>query len=921
MSKQSTRRFSLIAGLLAAISLNTTLAQTLAFPEAEGYGRYTEGGRGGTVYIVTSLTDDGDPVYETSPSGNQYVADVINATPGTLRYALNQSGPRLIVFAVSGVIDLQHTLFVKNPYVTIAGQTSPGGIVLKGADLNVQTDQVIVRYLRMRPGIANGEQDAFRVRDLSNVIIDHCSASWTGDEIASAYAMRNVTFQYSLFAQPLNLRDENGNLLNHGYGGIFGGSGASYYRNVVAHFQSRAPRVTGYMYNYNPNLLWGFTDAQALTDVRNIVIYNPQYTNQTYGNEDSQLNLINNYYKAGPGNSVSQHRIFRFSESAAHGRLPGSAYIDGNVVYGDSAATNDNWSDVFGGGTQATAPYTSAITVNFTDQDYKFNTSTMTSANSAFDTIVYGREVGANRNYYGPHRDSVDTNLLKDIKYRETYTGGNGIIENEHEAISSWTAYEAEFTGFAPYVDADTDGMADEWELAKGVSDPYANDLHDVYNNIEVYINELGAFSTEDETPEILAHWDFEGDFEDNFGQNDAVSNVLPGKISTQHVEGSNSGFYGGNQDFQTVASSGDLNQTRNFSVSAWIKPSDLTSTVAVFSKLTDASDKQYSLFVLSDGQLAFAYERDGNNFAVHGGTVQVDTWQLVTATVDANLGIKLYIDNELVAEDWAPIETVATTEPATIGRWSGSYGSHYFKGRIDEIRFYKGVLTPEYIEKIWDSSCPTCETPGAIMTTEWEFENNLDDSKGLKGLAWNGGSAAESFIDQSPLEGNYSAELDGSTDYLERPSTRGLNVTRNFSISARIRPDSITGFQGIVTKLTDSANRQYGLTMRDGKLRFEYRSNGVGNHFEGGSLLAGATYLVTVTVDKDLNAKLYVDDVEVASRAISAESIPSDEAVTVGRWGGTYDKFEFDGKLDAVRFFQGALSPSQVAALHNGTL
>ena len=225
--------------------------EQLAFPGAEGYGKYTVGGRGGDVYEVTNLNDSGE---------------------GSLRAAVEASGPRTVVFRVSGTIDLKKSLNIKKPYITIAGQTAPGdGIALKGHSLGLVADEIIVRHIRVRFGDESGEdKDAISGRYMSNIILDHVSASWSVDECVSIYHCENITVQWCLISE--SMYKSNHSKGHHGFGGIWGSNHSTYHHNLLAHHSSRNPR---------------FASGCGNTDYRNNVVYNWGY-NSCYGGEKQQ---------------------------------------------------------------------------------------------------------------------------------------------------------------------------------------------------------------------------------------------------------------------------------------------------------------------------------------------------------------------------------------------------------------------------------------------------------------------------------------------------------------------------------------------------------------------------------------------------------------------------------------------------------
>ena len=318
---------SMLLGVLPAVAQE----KTPAFPGAEGFGRYVTGGRGGAVYHVTNLNDSGE---------------------GSLRWALDKSGTKTIVFDVSGTIHLKSALNISKANVTIAGQTAPGdGICVADYPVAIKTNNVIVRYLRFRLGNNNVTKDGadgwdgFGGFDQQDIIIDHCSVSWSIDECLSIYGNKNTTVQWCLVAQ--SLQDAGHSKGAHGYGGNWGGSGASFHHNLLAHHESRTPRL-GPRYT---------TQLDERMDMRNNVIYN-YAGNGCYGGEAMHVNIVNNYYKPGPGtaqiSSTKQRRIASvgirtdsyiksYPDYAPTLHIWGKYYVDGNVNPKYSDVTEDNW--------------------------------------------------------------------------------------------------------------------------------------------------------------------------------------------------------------------------------------------------------------------------------------------------------------------------------------------------------------------------------------------------------------------------------------------------------------------------------------------------------------------------------------------------------------------------------------------------
>ena len=391
----------------------------IAFDGALGFGQFTQGGKGGERYLVTSLTDNPD-----SPQ------------PGTLRYALKQKGPRIIEFAVSGVIHLKQELEIHNDYVSVLGQSSPGGIVLTGAQTSIKANQVILRYLRFRPGHLQGEGDALTARNQHHIIIDHCSLSWANDEVASFYNNQQFTLQYSIIAE--SLRNAGHHKGSHGYGGIWGGAKASFLRNVVAHHDSRNPRINGY------RLKPEYPQQEALTDIRNNVFFN-WGDNSGYGAEGTRFNLVNNYYKPGPASDD-----IRFFELWSKPGLPASrAFISGNVMAGYDTISNDNklGLTIKNHNKLSRSEIAEVFQTTLADSPFDIAPSETLTAGAAYQRLIIDGDVGANKNARGRFSDSVDTRLLSEIRNGKP-TFGTGLIDSELSVLApgGWAAYQQEFT-------------------------------------------------------------------------------------------------------------------------------------------------------------------------------------------------------------------------------------------------------------------------------------------------------------------------------------------------------------------------------------------------------------------------------------------------------------------------------------------
>lgn len=484
---------AMLAGTLG--TAYTAKSQTLpAFPGAEGFGMYTTGGRGGKVYHVTTLEDNGK-----------------TSLKGSLRWANAQAGPRIIVFDVSGTIFLKSALKI-NENTTIEGQTAPGdGICIADYPVTLNSN-TITRYLRFRLGnrqVAHHEGDGLGGMDLHDVMVDHCSVSWSIDECLSVYGSKNLTVQWCLVGQ--SLKNAGHSKGAHGYGGNWGGSGATYHHNLLAHHESRVPRL-------GPRQS---TQTDERMDLRNNVFYN-WAGNGCYGGEGMNVNIVNNYYKAGPAtlkrSALIQRRIagigIRTTAYTHHGtgtpnewdkmwHVWGNFYVRGNVNSVHADVTKDNWtygiynqidnSKVDNTYTQRTKDTICSTT------PLAFYPVTTETAYEAYDKVL--AYAGASL-----HRDAVDRLLADDVRNgTATYTGkGNGktpgIINSQNDmkptdAGEDWTPWPTLQQGLSP-TDTDGDGMPDEWETANGC-DPTIDDAAMLaangYANIENYANSVVA--------------------------------------------------------------------------------------------------------------------------------------------------------------------------------------------------------------------------------------------------------------------------------------------------------------------------------------------------------------------------------------------------------------------------------------------
>lgn len=437
---------SLVLVAATAAAADPPHSRQPAFPGAEGFGAYSLGGRGGDVYLVTTLDD-----YR----GKQPI-------PGSLRAAVEAAGPRTIVFRVAGIIQLAAPLEIRNPYLTIAGQTAPGdGICLKGYDCRILTHDVIVRHIRVRPGDESGKQlDALSVNQAQDVIIDHCSVSWSVDEALSVTGegCTNVTVQWCLISE--SLRKSVHHKGEHGYGSLIRTDGdITFHHNLYAHHQTRCPRPGTYG-----------QPRGILLDFRNNVIYD--WRNPAgYTSEDrATLNYIGNYLKPGPS-TTNAKAAFKVGGQAT------LIHASGNFLEGADAANRDNWLMILGSEPQHRAAEHLPVAAVRTD-----------TADEAYRRVLDG--AGATL----PARDAIDARIVQQVR-----TGTGRIIDSPQE-VGGWGEYRP---GQAP-PDTDADGMPDEWERQHRLDPHDAADNRgdadgDGYTNLEEFLN--GTDPRKAETP------------------------------------------------------------------------------------------------------------------------------------------------------------------------------------------------------------------------------------------------------------------------------------------------------------------------------------------------------------------------------------------------------------------------------------
>jgi hypothetical protein len=426
----------------------------LAFPEAEGYGRFAIGGRGGTVYEVTNLNDAG---------------------PGSLRAAVEASGPRTVVFRVGGVIPLKSKLVVRNPYLTVAGQTAPGdGVCVTNYTFGCSdTHDVVIRHVRIRVGDESGEtQDGCGARGSDHCVFDHCSISWSIDEGFSSREAKNITVQRCLIAEALNVANhrkyKEGK--GHSFAASISGGVGSFHHNLLAHCTGRNWSLAGGLDRTGQRLA-------GRLDLRNNVVYN--WRDRTTDGGVRELNFVNNFYLPGPATTV----FTLLKPDPGDPDRGMRAHMTGNVIDGRSEFDADNWKAYVG-------PADGMAKVRQEKPLFEPFVTTHT-AKEAFDSVL--ADVGAMK----PKQDAVDRRVIADVRKRgHTFTGSRGklpgIIDTPKDA-GGLPEYKSDD---AP-PDADRDGLPDAWETAAGLDPKNPADgpayRPDGYTNLEHYLNVLAA--------------------------------------------------------------------------------------------------------------------------------------------------------------------------------------------------------------------------------------------------------------------------------------------------------------------------------------------------------------------------------------------------------------------------------------------
>jgi uncharacterized protein YdeI (BOF family) len=489
----------LVLFVFLLLIINCSKAQQLAFPTAEGIGRFTSGGRGTTavpttVFFVTNLSDDG--------------------LAGSLRFALTQAAThRTVIFRVSGTIRLNSNLTIR-ANTTIAGQTAPaGGICIADRAVSLGGNNIILRYIRFRLGDRNqlrtspancgvpiapftaacmplngsGGDDAFSGSGRKNIIIDHCTFGWSNDEACSVYEGDSTTIQWSMISEPLNysyhFESGDNDFQRHGFGGIWGGRNATFHHNLFAHCKGRTCRFDG-----SRNLDGGTTPGKENCEFSNNVLYNWGDYNLN-GGEGGNYNVRNNYYKFGLStNSGATRRMI--INPGRDGALPwGKYFLSGNFVDGSTANTNNNWlgASIVGG----SLADTNSLKVTTAFPNLSINS--LETATNAYTSVL--QDVGATI----PSRDTLDERIVNNVRNRTgrliDVQGGFPRTTAFNLTINAWPALKMGNVS----TDNDNDGMPNWWEIRNGLNQNLASDRAVIasngYTNLENYLNNIPGWN------------------------------------------------------------------------------------------------------------------------------------------------------------------------------------------------------------------------------------------------------------------------------------------------------------------------------------------------------------------------------------------------------------------------------------------
>jgi pectate lyase len=852
-------------------------AQQPAFPGAEGWGKYTLGGKGGQVIEVTNLNDSG---------------------PGSLRTAVSASGPRTVVFRVSGTIELKSNLSISRPFITIAGQTAPGdGICIKKYPIVINADQVIIRYLRLRLGDESGaDDDALSGQFHKHIMIDHVSASWSVDETLSIYHCDSVTVQWCLISESMyNSNHEKG---HHGYGGIWGGPHGSFHHNLFAHHSSRNPR---------------FASGCGNTDYRNNVIYNWGFQS-VYGAEKveqnsttylfSAVNMVANYYKPGPATQPGSVQ-YRIVQPSSRNYLAdyGEWYVTDNTVEGYPGVTTDNW-------TSGVQPDDNSQMVKDSirsDIPAPFVAIEQQTAEAAYQLVL------ENAGAILPRRDSVDQRIISEVtEGTATYgtgtynldrglgTAPSGIIDSQTDA-GGWPAL---YTGPVPR-DSDHDGMSDIWETARGLNPEDPEDRNSTgeggYTHLENYLNSIVEF------PPFLrgpAH----------------VTATLTGftriEISWEDPSDDETGFRieraEGESDSFTIAAEVGANVTAYTDTAVHELTLYRYRVVAFNDSLTSGYEGIAEVTTLSatSPPLAVSMPYPENN-AVYVVIAPTLMWE---ASMNADT-YNVYFGTT------SPPPFIVNQPEAGFKPGDLEKGKKYY-WRID------GLNTNGTTEgQVWNFTVKPEIPAGQIVYWRMdEVEGAITSDAGDYGLDGSLENMTSSSWTDGVIDGGL--RFDGTDDYVLVPHSGVIDFgDESFSLSAWLKADPLTGAsmylinKGSFSRddAAGTTGRWYGIEIKNNELRFAIdddvtKSQATVTPAE--PLLAEKwAHIAGVRDAGEGNLRLYVNGELLSTVADGTGSISQEHDLCLGN--STTGTAPLAGVLDEVRIYNYALSDAEVQAIY----
>jgi hypothetical protein len=856
-------RFMYIMVILFLFNISFLFAQQPAFPGAEGFGRYVTGGRGGSVKIVNNLNDSGS---------------------GSLRAAIQSSGTRTVVFRVSGIINLNSNLTITNGNITIAGQTAPGdGICLKNYPIVIDADNVIIRYIRSRLGDEKDVvADAASGRNQKNIIIDHCSFSWSVDEAASFYDNENFTMQWCIISESLwRSVHEKG---DHGYGGIWGGKGASFHHNLLAHHTSRNPRFCGSRYSAQPDL--------EKIDHRNNVIYN-WGGNSCYGAEGGSYNIVNNYYKAGPATGSTDDRIIDPDPDDGSNSQPagvwGIFYVDDNYVDGYPEITADNWNGGIQGVPAAQIDDIRAY------EPFDFPNILNQTPENAFLSVL------ADAGVVCPLRDSVDARVVYEAEtgtatYGGEYGSESGIIDTPSD-VGGWPVLST----YDVPTDADDDGMADDWELDNGLNPGDDTDHDDYavngYTNLENYINYLATRDDYVRAPaqlsantisstEIQLHWKEITPDETGF----RIERSVNTPDSFEEV---------------TVVSADDTSYT-DFGLESATRYYYRVSAVkneiqSIASNIAD--DKT----IYADGRALEPENPYPENNAENVEVAAILTWENGNAATSYDV----YFGTENPPVNFKGNQTATNYDPG------GLLDSTVYYWRVDAVN-EQGTTTGNVWRFI---SEPFHEAVNAYWDFNRGFGSIVLDQSGNGNTAYFRNMGPDNWIDEGLIES--AIQFDGVDDYLEVYNDPSINFTiRGFSINfwlKQVQSDSKMPWLSKALYENEQLSAYYELfTDEDGWVNFIVRDDQIGSTLSVENTGFYSSDWVMVTAIRDNNdhtLKLYLNDDFLTSVEDSSYNISNNGPLLIGTNAQMTDFLS--AQIDEMQIFNYPLDQTEISDLY----